>query len=478
MTESLDRQDMAVLKAVQGVASGQLSRTEFLRRAGILGLSATTVGAVLAAAGQATAADLANARAHAGETVRMLIVAEGDEKGIKDKTAAFEKATGIKLETTALAVGPLLEKANQSIKAPSATYDVIMVIGFAVSQMVGGGFFTPLNNYVRKTPASWGFGDYPDGQLNYVGYFSPARQSFGGSTLYLVPGLHGGSVIFFYRKDLLKAAGLSVPQNWSQYLAAAKKLNQDGVAGNSIIAKSGDVSMFLVDWYTRFTTSGGKLMTGSPVTKTFRPQLTSRASVAALQNMVDCVEFASSGVLSYDFTASVDAFSAGKTAMMLLWSTIAGPLYNPKSSKVASKTAVALNPGIGANRGRAVRGGWGLGIPKNSQVKDAAWATIAWFTSKSYEQYQTGTYQTDPSRKSTYVAPALVKKFPYLPTAGAVYERATILEIARVPETFEMITAASEEFAAALSGSTSAKEACAKANDRWITILKRGGNLK
>ncbi|RDI73756.1 Bacterial extracellular solute-binding protein [Gaiella occulta] len=478
MNVSFDRHDTAIMDAVEGVASGQLSRSDFLRRAGMLGLSAATIGAVLAAAGKATAADLVDARAFAGDTVRMLIVAEGDEKGIKDKTPAFEKATGIKLQTTALPVGPLLEKANQSIKAPDATYDVIMVLGFAVSQMVGGGFFTPLNEYVKKAPANWSFSDFPKGQLNYVGYFSPSKKSFGGSTLYLVPGLHGGSVIFFYRKDLLEAAGLAVPKTWAQYLAAARKLNAGGVAGNSMIAKSGDVSMFLVDWYTRFTTSGGKLMTGSPATKNFSPRLNSPAAVAALQHMVDCTEAASDGVLSYDFTASVDAFSAGKTAMMLLWSTIAGPLFNPKSSKVAAKTGVALNPGVGANRGRAVRGGWGLGIPKNSKVKDAAWTTIAYFTSKAYEQYQTGTYQTDPSRKSTYAAPALVKKLPYLPTAGAVFDRATILEIARVPETFEMITAASEEFAGALSGSTSAKEACAKANDRWTKILKRGGHLK
>ena len=377
MTMDFDGHDKAITNAVEGVASGQLSRSDFLVRAGILGLSATTIGAVLAAAGKATAADLVNARAYAGETVRMLIVAEGDEKGIKDKTAAFEKATGIKLELTALPVGSLVEKANQSIKAPTASYDVINVLGFFVSQMVGGGYFTPLNSYVKKAPASWDLADYPKGRLNYVGYYSPARKAFGGSTLYLIPALHGGSVLFFYRKDLLKAAGLSVPQTWGQYLAAANKLNADGVAGNSMIGKSGDVSMFLVDWYTRFTTSGGQLMSGSPATKNFTPRLNSPTSVAALQHMVKCTEAASDGVLSYDFTASVDAFSAGKTAMMLLWSTIAGPLFNPKNSKVATKTDVALNPGIGANRGRAVRGGWGLGIPNNSKVKDAAWTTIA-----------------------------------------------------------------------------------------------------
>jgi len=130
MTESLDPRERAILDAVEGVASGQLSRTEFLRRAGVLGLSAGVIGSVLAASGKATAADLVSARAHAGETVRMLIAAEGDEKGVKDKTADFEKTTGIKLQTTALGVGPLLEKANQSIKAKDATYDVIMVLGF------------------------------------------------------------------------------------------------------------------------------------------------------------------------------------------------------------------------------------------------------------------------------------------------------------------------------------------------------------
>jgi multiple sugar transport system substrate-binding protein len=478
MSESIDRRDAETLDAIEGLASGQLSRDDFVKRAALLGLSASATGAILAAAGKASAADSRAARAYQGQTVNMLIAAEGDEKGVKDKTPEFEKATGITLKTTALVVGPLLEKANQSVKASSATYDVIMVLGFSVSQLVGGGFFTPLAPYVRKTPAGWDFRDFPKGQLDYVGYYSIPRQNFGGRTLYLIPGLHGGSVIFYYRKDLLRAAGLAVPKTWPQYLAAARKLNTGDVAGNSMIAKSGDVSMFLVDWYTRFTTNGGKLMSGSPEAKNFRPRLTSPAAVAALQNMVDCVEYASSGVLSYDFTASVDAFAAGKTAMMLLWSTIAGPVYNPKTSKVADKVAVALNPGIGRFRGRAVRGGWGLGIPRNSQVKDAAWVTIAWFTSKSYERYQTLNYQTDPSRKSTYLAPALVRQLPYLPTAGAVFARATILEIARVPETFEMITAAAEEFAGALSGSVSAREACKKANDRWTAILKRGGSLR
>ena len=46
------------------------------------------------------------------------------------------------------------------------------------------------------------------------------------------------------------------------------------------------------------------------------------------------------------------------------------------------------------------------------------------------------------------------------------------------PETFELITDAAIEFGGALSGNVSAAEACKKANDKWIEVLKRGGHLK
>ena len=122
-------------------------------------------------------------------------------------------------------------------------------------------------------------------------------------------------------------------------------------------------------------------------------------------------------------------------------------------------------------------GGWGIGIPKNAKNKDGAWAVITYLTSKEWEKYQTGTYQTDPNRNSTFFDPALNKKLPYLTVAGKAFEKAQILEIANVPETFEMIGAAAEEFAAALGGSSSAAAACKKANDRWTDILKKGGHL-
>lgn len=473
----MDRSD-ASGSVIEGLVSGALSRDQFIKRAGLLGLSASALGGMLVAAGQATASDRRAARGLAGSTVNLLVPAEGAQLGVQDKMAEMKKRFGIDVKMTALPVGPLLEKGGQSIKSSSGTYDLISVLGFTVAAWVGGGYFEKLNDRVAKLPASFGFpGDYAPTELQYTGYFDVAKQQFGGKDIYLIPGLYAGPIILYYRKDLFAKAGLKPPTTWPEYLAAAQKLNTGGVAGNTMIAKSGDVSMFLVDWYTRFASIGGKLMSGSPQHKNFTPRLTSPQAVAALQHMVDCVKASTPGVLSYDFTISTDAFSAGKTAMMIMWSTIAGPVYNPKTSKVADKVAVAVTPGVGANRGRIVRGGWGMGIPKNAQNKDGAWTILTYLTSKEWGKFEVAAHQTDPARNSVFFDPTLNKQFPYLATAGKQNLKAQILEIANIPETFELITAASEQFSAALSGSSSAADACKKANDAWVGILKKGGHL-
>ena len=70
---------------IEGLVSGEMSRDQFIRRATLLGISATAIGGMLAATGKATAADLGAARSLAGSTVNLLVAAEGDEKGVRDK---------------------------------------------------------------------------------------------------------------------------------------------------------------------------------------------------------------------------------------------------------------------------------------------------------------------------------------------------------------------------------------------------------
>ena len=83
---------------------------------------------------------------------------------------------------------------------------------------------------------------------------------------------------------------------------------------------------------------------------------------------------------------------------------------------------------------------------------------ITYLTSKEWEKYQVGTYKTDPSRTSTFNDPDLVASAPYLPVSGQAFEAATILPLAQVPETFEIMTACAEEFGTALTGDARRRE--------------------
>jgi len=400
--------------------------------------------------------------------------------GLRDKEAEIEAATGIDIQLTTMALGALNESIAQNLRAPESAFDIVHVLGFTVAATAGAGLLEELTPYVTdpaKTPADYDFADFPEGQLQYTGYFDPATGEFGGDQLYMIPGIHSGSVLLFYRKDLLGGAGQpAVPTTWAEYLAAAKTLTTGDVAGSAMVGAN-DVSAFLVDWYTRFITMGGQLTSGNKNDKTLTTNLDSPEAIAALQNMIDLLPYSPAAVTSYGFTEALDAFQSGKVAMWPAWATIAGALYGP-DSPVKDTVAVAPMPAEDGNP-RGIRGGWGLAIPKNlpQENKDCAWLLLTQITSAPFEKYQVMTYQTDPNRTSTGSDAEIVAALPYIPEAVKAIASAQILEVANIPETFEIAGAVAREINLALTGAEDAATAMKNAQAAAVEILKKGGHL-
>jgi multiple sugar transport system substrate-binding protein len=335
-----------------------------------------------------------------------------------------------------------------------------------------------LNDYVSdptRTPADYDLEDFPPGVLGYQGYFDVESGQFGGDDLYLIPGIHSGSAILFYRQDLLDAAGVAVPTTWDEYLTAAEALTTDTVAGSAMVAASADVTAFLVDWYTRFITKGGQMVSGSKDDGTLRINLDGPEGIAALQNMVDLVPFSPVGVTGFGFTDATDQFALGNVAMFPTWSTIAGSLYG-SDSLVADTVAVAPMPADDGNP-RSIRGGWGLGIPANlpQEAKDCAWHIMTQITSKEFEKHQVLNYQTDPNRSSTAEDPEIVAALPYIPEAVAALESAQFLEFVDLPETFQIAGEVAREINLALAGTKDAATAMADAQTAVDAILVTQG---
>ena len=205
--------------------------------------------------------------ADAGCTVDILLVdGERDEIGLLDKEAEIEAATGIDIKVTTLALGD--EVGSDRPEPPRRRVGLRhrararVLRGRARSAPGSSSGSTTTSPTRRRTPADYDFADFPPGELDYQGYFDVETGEFGGDDLYLIPGIHSGSALLFYRKDLLDAAGIDVPTTWAEYLAAAKALTSGDVAGSAMVGAT-DVSAFLVDWYTRFITMGGQMISGS-----------------------------------------------------------------------------------------------------------------------------------------------------------------------------------------------------------------------
>lgn len=485
--DATPNQQREISDMVRDLLGQRINRRQFVTRATILGLSATSIGTILAAcssggsSGGGTSGTY-DPKKYAGTEIHILMTGdENDHRALGDKLKDLETETGIKLTITAPALGPLINKTLENLKAGKSDFELVEYLGFLTTQQVGGGYFEKLNPYLNdpaETPPDYDFKDLIKANLDNVGYFDLSAKKLGGNDLYGLPGLHSGSVIYFYRKDLFAQAGLQPAKTWDEFKAAAVKLNSSSVAGCSFIGAN-DFSLATVDWFTRFVTTGGKLMSGSPTTKNFKPNLTSPQAVGALQMLIDLLPYAPKNVTQYGFSQNVDGFSTGKIAQMVFWSTIAGPVFNPDNSKVADKTGTTLVPTGSGQKPSAILGGWGVGIPKNADPakKKAAWRALTWMTGKKFNNYEAEKYQIDASRTSTFNDPSLVSKFPYLPNAGAADSSAQIIETSIIDEFFEMNAIMNVEFNKALIGGQNASTACANVQSQWEALLRKGGHL-
>ncbi len=486
MSNKNDRveQPQSNMPASQG-ANG-VNRRRFVQGAAGLGLSATALSGLfsdyIGGFSPAFAAGY-DAKKYAGTKINMLVVgSENIDHAFRDLLPELEAETGIEVEITSPAIGPLIQKTAQILQAERSAFELIQYLGFLAPQFVGAGSFSKLNSFIddpSETAADWEFQDFIPAAVNNVGIYDVEAGKRGqGSDIYAIPSGPGGSGIYFYRKDLFDAAGLQPAKTWDEFHEAAKALTTDDVAGASFIGAN-NFSLGLIDWYTRFITSGGVLMSGSPADKNFMPQVDTPEGTHALQLLIDLLPYAPANVTQYGFAENVDGFSTGKIAQMIFWSTIAGPVFDPENSLVADKAATAAVPAAPGQKPRSVIGGWGIGIPKNCEPdkKAAAWRALTWLTSKQSEIHQVDKYQITVQRASTFENPDLLSKFPYLKDSREAIATAQTMPIAHVNEFLQLLDVMNVEFNAALVGTQDAKTATAKVQAQWEAILRKAGHL-
>jgi multiple sugar transport system substrate-binding protein len=402
---------------------------------------------------------------------------ENDETLLREWIPTIKERTGITLTVNDLGADALHNKIAQGLRAGQSPYGVSAIVGFWLAEFIGSSSFEPLDKYLNDrslTPADFEFGDMVDNHLDYISYWNLEEQRNGRpGELFLMPGPHSDAHMITYRTDLFEKYGVAgPPKTWDEYVDVAKKLHhpEDDVYGTAFVGKL-EPSISLTDWANRFIGMGGKFYTGSLKEKTVTPHLDSPESIAAIENMVRLVEYSPPGVSSYALTEVTEAMAGGKIGMMMMWAVVSGKIWAPDLSKVSDKVAAAVPPGNGVT----IRGGWGMGIPKDFQNKEAAWSVIREYSTKQADKERVMRYGIAPVRKSTLEDAEIIAKYPFMPTLQKLLDTATPYPSIPFPESWEMVMEPAKFWNKAVVKELTPEEAAKQANEAVKAVVAKGG---
>jgi multiple sugar transport system substrate-binding protein len=200
------------------------------------------------------------------------------------------------------------------------------------------------------------------------------------NTVWFAP-LTGGGDLLVYRKDLLEKAGVKPPTNLEELQAAVKKLHDpaNGVYGIALRGQRGSGAN-VWRWMPFFRGFGGQWFEGD------KPVFNSPAAVKATETYLDLFKYSAPGTKTGSWDESTGAFLAGKVALLIESTPLAGNAVDPKLSAVVGKVGYIKPPapltGGGYGHGLAV----GTKANKTEQAKQCAGLFVAWATSKQNEQ--------------------------------------------------------------------------------------------
>jgi multiple sugar transport system substrate-binding protein len=293
------------------------------------------------------------------QEIRVLLANHPYGELLKTKIPEFEAQTGIKVNYESLQESQLTNKLTTEFATNSSTVDVFMTRPLQEGLMfIKNGWYKGLDKY--------DFSDYPANSVDI------GRKA---GVAYIVPLVTEWQVLY-YRKDLLKKAGLSVPTNFVELEAAAKALTKDGVAGFASRGKGAaavtQLSSYIYNHGGRYL-DGGKAVFNSPealeATRFYGRMLGS---------------YGPQGVTSMSWENIMPVFQAGKAAMWTDASVFYGQIIDPTKTQIpAEDIGIAQLPKGPKGDSPFIVVSWGMAMSAKTKNQDAAQKFLDWATSKT-----------------------------------------------------------------------------------------------
>jgi multiple sugar transport system substrate-binding protein len=235
-----------------------------------------------------------------------------------------------------------------------------------------------------------------------------------------VPWYNNGPGLY-YRKDLFNAKGLKPPKTYDELLTSAKALQTADMAGFAMQLPQSEGG--IINWMEYLWGYGGDLVDDK--VNVVLDQGT--AGVDGMQKIVDFVykdKIIPEAALQFKLGADVmNLFRGGKAAMIRLWFSNAGDLYQPDSAIKQDQWDVAPLPSKdGTKPGPGCLGDWNLGVSKFSTKQKEALEAVRLLTGQENQRARFLDGGFLPSRQAVFDDADIQKKYPYAKAAQASFD--------------------------------------------------------
>ncbi|OZA12252.1 MAG: sugar ABC transporter substrate-binding protein [Rhodobacterales bacterium 17-64-5] len=433
-----------------------------------------TLRALLGATALLTLAGLASAET----TITVATVNNGDMirmQGLMDDF--YAKNPDIKVEWVTLEENVLRQKVTTDIATKGGQFDVLTIGTYEVPIWGKSGWLVSLDDL----PEAWDKAD-----------LLPAIA--GGLTvdgkLYAAP-FYGESSMVMYRKDLVEAAGLTMPDapTWADIKKIADATTDKSKEQYGICLRGkagwGDNMAFLTAMSNSF---GAKWFDMN-----WKPQFDQKPWADTLAFYLDLMKNdGPPGASNNGFNENLALMQQGHCTMWID-ATVAASFVTGKDSTVADKMGFALAPDNGLGKRGNWLWAWSLAIPAGSAKVDAAKTFVAWATSKEYTELvaaKEGWANVPPGTRTSLYANAEYQKVPFAkmtldsinsadPTNPTVDPVPYVgVQFVAIPEFAGIATEVGQQFSAALAGTTTAADALAAAQELTTTEMTKAGYIK
>ncbi len=392
-------------------------------------------------------------------------------------TPQFEKLhPDIHVRYVTLEENVLRQRVTTDIATHGGQFDVLTIGNYEVPIWAKQGWLAPMSGL----PASYDADDIIKTVRAGVSYKD---------TIYALP-FYAESAMTYYRTDLFKKAGLTMPDNptYAQFRQFADKITDKSnqTYGVCLRGKPGwGENMAYVT--TLVTAMGGQYFNMS-----WKPTINTPEWKNALTYYDDIMKAdGPPGASSNGFNENLALFTSGHCGMWIDATSAAGTLYDKKTSQVADSVGFAAIPTGTFKGGPTWLWSWNLAIPTSSKQVDAAKAFVAWATSKEYTQLVAttdGWVNAPPgTRTSTYQSADYKKVAPFSdfvlnaiqnsnPTGETAHPRPyTGAQFVGIPQFQAIGTEIGQMVAATLTGSASVSQTLASAQSVTARTMRQAG---